>query len=98
MMGSEPAPPLNQACFLEDHGSVRQRWRRNEFLDRENRLDQFRRARPRLESLQQPGPDSRTPNQVVADLGQPRVIAARNDPNAVKVQFLELPKELVGQT
>jgi hypothetical protein len=93
----EPGPGLDQVRFLEDHGPGRQgRWR-DDFLNGENGLDQFRGARPRLKSLQQPRPDPGPPNQMVSDLLQPGVVAAGNDPHAVEVQFLELPEQLIRQ-
>src|SRR3979490_2585124 len=70
----DPAAPLCEVRFLEDHGPMQHRRWRDDFLDGENGLDQFRRAGPRLESLEQSDPDSGPPNQVVADLGQPGVI------------------------
>src|SRR5712692_2460393 len=52
-----PDPGLDQVRFLEDHHSGGQRRWRDDFLDGEDRLDQFRGGRARLKSLEQSRPD-----------------------------------------
>src|SRR4029077_5352890 len=88
---------LDQVRFFEDHRPSGQDGWSHDFLDREDGLDQFRGARPRLKSFEQPRPDPGPPNEMAADLGQPGVVAAGDDVNAVEIQFLKLPQQLVRQ-
>src|SRR5712691_5494734 len=68
----ERDPGLDQVRFLEDHDSGGQRRWRDDFLDGEDRLDQFRGGRARLKSLDQSRPDPGPPNEATPDLGQDR--------------------------
>src|ERR1700682_5019642 len=71
--------------------------RGDDFLDQKDGLDQFRGPRSRLEPLEEPRSQPRPSLQLTADLGQPGIVGAGDDPHAIEVQLLELPEQFVGK-